>query len=461
MLSEQPRYIEIARDCLLISDLVEVAHHRIGTGQIGGKSAGLVLAARILSSELPEPVRSMVKVPESYYLGADLIYSFMSNNQLMDWNSQKYKPEEQIRSEYPQIREAFRAGAFPPEILSELRMILRKMGTRPLIVRSSSILEDSFGSAFAGKYEFLICPNQGSPEENLKELALSIASIYASTLCPEALLYRNIRGLRDYDERMGVLIQPVQGERFDRYLLPTAAGVALSKNLYRWSPQIRSEDGFVRLVWGLGTSAIERASNNPPRLVSLSNPALQPSDPGHPEWSFCQKYVDLIDLQENQFKTLPVHEVIAPHYAPVRWIAQHKESNYFMPVRGRVLQKDIPNLAITFDEFLRKSDFAATMTLVLRTLEKYYQAPVDIGFTAQVRDPDEYQPEIQLSVLHCRRQGFLTGDKPGPIPADLPPEKIVFKTRFMVPRGEISGIQQVLWISPEVYDRLTRPGGQR
>jgi hypothetical protein len=119
LLSEQPRYIEIARDCLLISDLVEVAHHRIGTGQIGGESAGLVLAARILSSELPEPARSMVKIPESYYLGADLIYTFMSNNQLMDWNSQKYKPEEQIRSEYPRIREAFRAGTFPPEILSE------------------------------------------------------------------------------------------------------------------------------------------------------------------------------------------------------------------------------------------------------------------------------------------------------------------------------------------------------
>ena len=454
LLSEQPRYIEIARECLTIADLVEVSHHRIGTGQIGGESAGLVLAARILNSDLQEPARSKVKIPESYYLGADLFYGFMSNNQLMNWNYQKYKPDEQIRSEYPLIREAFRSGEFSPEILNELRIVLKKFGNRPLIVRSSSILEDSFGSAFAGKYEFLICPNQNTPEENLKELVRSIASIYASTFCPEALMYRYIRGLRDYDERMGVLIQPVQGERFERYLLPTAAGVALSKNLYRWTPQIRSEDGFVRLVWGLGTSAVERASNNPPRLVALSNPTLQPSDPAHPEWSFCQQFVDVIDLQENRFKTLPVHQVISPQYAPIRLIAQHKESDYFTPIRGRVLQIDIPQLAITFDEFLRKTDFAPTLIQILRTLEKHYHAPVDIGFTTQVLDPEEYQPEIQVSLLHCRRQGYLTGDKPTPIPPDLPPDRVLFKTRFMVPRGQISGIQHVLLITPEGYDHL-------
>ena len=180
------------------------------------------------------------------------------------------------------IRETFLSGEFPPEILHELRSLLNRSGGRPLIVRSSSLLEDSFGSAFAGKYEFNLCPNQGSPEENLKGLARAIASVYASTLSPEALLYRRIRGLRDYDERMGVLIQPVQGERLGRYLMPAASGVALSRNLYRWSPHIRREDGFVRMVWGLGTSTVERAGNNPPRLVALSHPTLQPPDPARP-----------------------------------------------------------------------------------------------------------------------------------------------------------------------------------
>jgi hypothetical protein len=453
MLSDQPRFLEVAGGCLTISDLVDVFHHRIGTGQIGGEAAGLVLAKRIVQNEL-HGLKTRVRIPESYYLGADLIYEFMTHNRLMDWNYQKYKSDEQIRSDYPLIQAAFAAGEFPPETLEKLEALLKHFAGKPLIVRSSSLLEDSFGSAFAGKYAFIICPNQGSPAENLKAFTQAIAGVYASTLCPEALLYRQIRGLRDYDERMGVLIQPVQGERFGSYYLPVAAGVALSQNLYRWAPQIRAEDGFVRMVWGLATSVVERASNNPPRLIALSGPTLQPSDSAHPEWSFCQKFVDVLDLKDNQFKTLPVHQVISPDYPTVRLIAQHKEFDYFTPLRGKVLQADIPHLAITFDDFLRKTDFAVTLTHILRTLEKYYQTPVDIGFTAQVIDPEEPQPEISFALLHCRRQDYLANAKPGPLPAGLTPEKVLFKTGFMVPRGHLTGIQHVLFISPEGYERL-------
>jgi hypothetical protein len=455
LVSDQPRYVEVAQQWLSIPDLAEIVRRKIGGGQIGGEAAGLVLAACILRGELPQGLRSSVKMPQSFYLGADLFYTYMAKNQLMRWNYQKYKPEEQIRSEYPLIREAFRAGDFPADILQELRGVLAKIGPNPLIVRSSSLLEDSFGPAFAGRYEFILCPNQGTPEENLKELVKAIATVYASTLNPEALLYRQVRGLRDYDERMGVLIQPLQGERFGDYFLPVAAGVALSRNLYRWAPQIRAEDGFLRLVWGLATSAVERASNNPPRLVALSHPTLQPVDADHPEWSFCQQMVDVVDLKENCCKTLPVHQLITPQYPPIRLIAQLQESEYFGSLRGRVLQADIPRLAITFDELLGKTEFAPMLRQVLKTLEKHYEAPVDIGFTAQLHDLDEFPPTVSLSILHCRRQEYLSSNKPVPLPAGLTPERVLFKTRFMVPRGFVSNIHQVVFISPQGYDHLS------
>jgi hypothetical protein len=104
----------------------------------------------------------------------------------------------------------------------------------------------------------------------------AIIHIYSSILNPDALLYRRARGLQDYDERMAVLIQIVQGEAQGRYFLPHASGVGFSRNLYRWSPQIRREDGFVRLVWGLGTRAVDRVDNDYPRLVALSHPLLWP-----------------------------------------------------------------------------------------------------------------------------------------------------------------------------------------
>jgi phosphoenolpyruvate synthase/pyruvate phosphate dikinase len=162
--------------------------------------------------------------------------------------------------------------------LVELKDLLENIGKKPLIVRPSSLLEDNFGTAFAGKYDIHFCPNQGSPKDNLEELTHAIAGTFASTLKPEALLYRRSKGLQDYDERMAILIQLVQGDSYGRYFLPHGAGVAFSHNLYRRNQQIRREDGFARLVWGLGTRAVERVGNDYPRPVALSHPTLQPDD---------------------------------------------------------------------------------------------------------------------------------------------------------------------------------------
>ena len=189
--------------------------------------------------------------------------------------------------------------------MSELRSLLAKIGPQPLIVRSSSLLEDNFGTSFAGKYESLFCPNQGTLEENLHQLTQAIQRIYASILNPDALLYRRSKGLQDYDERMAILIQLVQGEKVGRYFLPNGAGVAFSRNQFRWNPQIRREDGFIRLVWGLGTRAVERMGNDYPRLVALSHPLLHPEATPTLISQYSQHYVDLIDLEANQFKSVP------------------------------------------------------------------------------------------------------------------------------------------------------------
>jgi len=233
MISDQLSYINIAKRWFTISDLSDIYQHRIGYGRIGGKSAGMLLAARILNEVADEEVKAHLRTPESYFMGSELIYIFMSMNGLMYWNDQKYKPEDQIWDEYPLIQEEFQSGKFPPEILEELKQLLVNIGNRPLIVRSSSQLEDNFGTSFAGKYDSFFCPNQGNPQENLDALTNAIARTYASTLKPEALLYRRSKDLQDYDERMAVLIQVVEGEQFGKYYLPTASGVAFSRNILR------------------------------------------------------------------------------------------------------------------------------------------------------------------------------------------------------------------------------------
>ncbi len=451
IISDQLEYINIARDWLTVADLADIYERRLGFGRIGGKAAGMLLAGRILHELADDEIKAVTRIPESYFLGSDLMYIFMAMNGLMHWSDQKYKPEEQIREEYTKLREDCLAGEFPPEILIELQDLLTKIGPKPLIVRSSSQLEDSLGTTFAGKYDSYFCPNQGSPQENLADLTRAIAKTYASTFKPEALLYRRRRGLQDYDERMAVLIQEVQGERFGDFYFPFAGGVAFSQNLYRWSPRIRREDGFARIVWGLGTRAVERMGNDYPRLVALSHPTLQPDDEPGAILHYSQKYVDLIDLKENTFKTMPAADVLDPAYPPLRNLIQLYDDGYLRNPRALITHDELRNAAITFDDLLSRSTFAGHLKALLEILEKHWHSPIDVEFTVHI---PEHGDDPQISILQCRPLPRLQTAIKAHMPQNLADDDIVFFSQFMVPGGHIPRIDFVLYVEPQAYFTL-------
>ena len=288
-------------------------------------------------------------------------------------------------------------------------------------------------------------------------LIQAIGTVYASTLNPGALLYRRSRGLQDYDERMAVLIQVVQGEATGRYYLPHIAGVAFSNNQYRWAPQIRREDGFVRLVWGLGTRAVDRVGNDYPRPVALSHPLLRPSSAARSIRRYSQQFVDLIDLEDNAVKTLPVHEVLNSRYPPVRYIAQLDQDGYFQSLRTSLVEGDTRHLILTFEDLLKRTPFAERMRQMLRLLEKSYHAPVDMEFTAQIVTDSTGKPDIRICIIQCRPQSHLLEADEVRIPTNLAPEDIVFSTRFMVPNGHVSSIQYVVFVPPEAYFSIPTP----
>ncbi len=453
MISDQLAYINIAKDWFTVSDLAEINKRKIGQGKIGGKAAGMLLALRILSEVADDDILTHLSIPESYFLGADVMYTFMSVNNLMHWNDQKYKSEDQIRAEYQQIQEEYFKGEFPSDILDKLRNLLESIGDLPLIIRSSSLLEDNFGTSFAGKYDSVFCPNQGSPEQNLKELIKAVAHVYASTLNPDALLYRRSKGLQDYDERMAILIQVVKGEHFDEYYLPHAAGVAFSRNFFRWSPEIKREDGFVRLVWGLGTRAVERVGNDYPRLVALSHPLLRPEVSPKAIRRYSQQYVDLIDLQDNSLQTLPISEVLNPHYPVLRYLTQIDQGGYLTPIHSLIREEEVDQLVLTFEELLKRTPLADRLRKMLQLLEKHYKSPVDTEFTIQVSDPTSLNPEVEICILQCRPQSHLKESEVN-LPKNIPEEDIVFSTSRMVPKGRVDWINYVVYVPPEDYFAL-------
>ena len=453
MISDHLRYINIAKEWLTVNDLAEIRRRKIGAGRIGGKAAGMLLAQHILKNTPELGESANITVPESFYIGSDEFYTFMSVNNLIGWNDQKYKTEDEMRADYPRIEKEFHEGTFPPYILDQIQTMLIKIGKQPLIVRSSSLLEDSFGTAFAGKYESIFCPNQGSLEENIKNLTSAIAQIYASVFNPNALVYRRSKGLQDYDERMALLIQIVEGERYGDYLMPHAAGVAFSRNLYRWAPQIKAEDGFVRLVWGLGTRAVDRVGNDYPRLVALSHPLLRPSNDPQTIRRYSQQYVDLIDLKKNILTTMAVKDVLDSDYPPLRYIAQTDEGGYFETIRSMLI-KDSRDLVLTFDVLLQRTPFNNRMKAILKSLELAYHSPVDVEFAISLKQDVGLQPKLGIAMLQCRPQSHLSDADVEKLPTNLDPHDLIFSSEFMVPRGKLKKINYVVYVKAKNYFAL-------
>ena len=195
-------------------------------------------------------------------------------------------------------------------------------GQAPIIVRSSSLLEDSFGNAFAGKYRSVFCANQGDPETRLDDFMRAVKLVYASALNPDALSYRCKRGLGENDEQMAILVQRVSGMPYRKYFFPTLAGVAFSRNLYAWNDRIDTRQGIIRLVFGLGTRAVERVGSDYPRMIAISHPHLRP-EVGAKVAKYSQRQMDLLDLETNQFETHFLTDVLAdgeyPNLSPVRF----------------------------------------------------------------------------------------------------------------------------------------------
>ncbi len=453
MISDHLPYLGMAKEWFDIADLKAIRNRRIGRGKIGGKAAGLMLAECILRKSADPDLLSSLRFPQSWFLGADVFYQFAQLNRLLHFANQKYKPEDEIRAEFPAILEDFSRGAFPDEILESLRHLLDRAGDSPLIVRSSSLLEDSYGTSFAGKYDSYFCPNQGSPEQNLTDLAQAIKRIYASVYNPDVILYRRKVGLIDYDERMAILIQDAQGRRVGSYFLPDAAGVAFSHNPFRWSPRIDRQEGFLRMVYGLGTRAVERAGQDYTRLVALSHPSLRPEATASEIRRYSQRLVDLIHLEANTFKTLPASDILGPGTPGLRAIVQRFEQDEVRELVSLPPNLAGENLIITFDGLLRRTSFPQNMRRLLRTLEDAYAGPVDTEFVALLHEEDAGAPQVTIHLLQCRPQSRLH-PKLATLPEDIPTERRIFYTRWMVPEGTVSGIRYVIYISPEAYKAL-------
>ncbi len=458
MISDQLSFVRVAREYFSIQDLEWIRDHRIGRGKIGGKAAGMLLASRILQRHATEHgiESDRITIPESWYLASDVYYRFHHSNDMYPYMNQKYKRPEQMREDYPAARAKFLNSRLPQDVELELWELMEQIGDQPLIVRSSSLLEDSFDTSFAGKYDSFFLPNQATLEENFKELTRAIILIYASVIRPEALIYREQVGLTDYDERMAILIQKVAGRRNGSYFFPDFAGVGFSHNPYRWSPRIDADQGLLRLVMGIGTRAVDRVGADYPRMVAVSHPTLRPeSSPGEIR-RYSQRFVDVLDLDANEFREVPISEIFTPAFGGLGAIASEFKEGMLTSLDRRPLNLDPDSLVVTFDRLLHDMDFMHLMRTTLDVLEQAYKRPVDIEFAGEVLSAYP-QPQVTLSILQCRPLSQRKTGADCKMPDTITEDDVLFDGIELIPQGCAENITTVVYVDPRRYAAIENP----
>jgi pyruvate,water dikinase len=453
--TEDLDYINVVKKHVTVSDFGRMLRHTFGpasgNGKLGGKAAGLFRAERILhDARADNVVLRNLRVPRSWYIASDGILDFVHHNALEELLSIKYSDPSELRQEHIYLRQIFKNSFLPTEVMNGLSMAVDDFGDAPLIVRSSSLLEDSIGSAFAGKYKSIFVSNQGTKKEKVEALADAIVEVYASVFAPDPIEYRRERGLLDFHEEMAILIQEVVGRRVGDYFFPAYSGVAFSRNEFRWSPRIRRDDGVIRLVTGLGTRAVDRVGEDYPVLVSPGQPGLKVNISPDEIVRYSQKSVDVVNLSTRQFETVAFERLVQDYtreYPGLSYIISlFQEGNLVAPV-GTIfnLQEQYP--VVTFQRLITQSPFISQMRTMMQILEGELGFPVDIEFA--------YEGDIQTPcLLQCRPQSHSKGGEAVKLPAGLSKDDVLFTALRFVTTGIAGGIEYIVYVDPEGYDSL-------
>lgn len=354
----------------------------------------MLLARKLIENKRPD-LYEKLEPHDSFYIGSDVFYAYIVHNNFWDIRVRQRKPEEYF-SLADTFAECLRKGEFSDTEREQFIRLLDYYGQDPIIVRSSSILEDGFGNAFAGKYESVFCANCGTLEERLEEFENAVRTVYASTMSTSALDYRLRRGLAGRDEQMALLIQRVSGSRYEDFYMPCAAGVGYSYSPYRFSEEIDPDAGMLRLVMGLGTGAVDRVQGSYPRLVSLDKPQITTAVTSKEKHQFSQRKIDLIDLAERKIigRDLSWIEKKLPSYLKALLLEHDHDAE--MMFRNRGQQREV--LFVSCKGLVKNDGLMADMRSIMGLIQEEYQYPVDIEYTINISEAGEYV----INLLQCR-----------------------------------------------------------
>lgn len=357
---------------------------RSGDGSLGGKARGLAFLNHILQKydlyDKWEGVR--VLVPRTFVITTDWFDRFILDNGL------QYVINSDISDE--EILSEFVSATLPQGLMEHLRIFVKHV-RRPLAIRSSSKLEDSYYQPFAGVYSTYMIPRTENEDQELRLLGKAIKSVYASVYFAASRSYIAATGNVISEERMAIIVQEICGSEDRGYFFPTLSGVARSLNFYPVGHE-KPEEGIVKLAFGLGKAVVDGeqvlrfSPVYPSSVLQTSTPELVMSD--------TQKAMYALNLQPEKFKTSIDDAVNLEHIdiadcADFRSL-RHAASTWDVE-NMRIVDSAVPQgpKFITFSHILKYGVFplADIIRRLLEIAQDEMKCCVEIEFAADLDHP--------------------------------------------------------------------------
>ena len=364
---------------------------RIGEGSIGGKARGLAFINSIIKKHklFNKYPGTLITIPRTVVLSTDVFDEFMERNSLYSVGISERSDEEILKS--------FVEAELPGWVYQDLYAFLAVSTTHPLAIRSSSKLEDSHYQPFAGIYSTYMIPRVADNPVMVKMLSDAIKEVYASVYYKTSKAYMAATANVIDEEKMGIIIQEVCGNRHGNIYYPTLSGVARSINFYPIGSE-KAEDGIANIAMGLGKLIVDGgvslrfSPKYPAKILQLSSPAAALKE--------TQKLYYALDLDSASFvpsvddgvniKKLKINDDIS--ISTLKKVASTYDHHNNM-IRPGISQKG--KRIISFDNILKYSSFplAQVLDYLLTLGQKEMGNPVEIEFAANL-ETDASLPNI-------------------------------------------------------------------
>lgn len=435
----------IARfDAQSYNDTIRFA--RLGDGSLGGKARGLAFLNQVLNRyalyDKWEDVR--ISVPRTIAVTTDWFDRFILENGL------QYVIGSDITD--AEILSEFVASTLPRELTDDLRAFIRTT-RRPLAVRSSSKLEDSYYQPFAGVYSTYMIPHTENEDQQLRLLSKAIKSVYASIYFSSSRGYITSTANVISEEKMAIVIQEVCGSENGGRWFPAISGVARSVNFYPIGNEC-PEDGIVKMAYGLGKAVVDGEDvlrfcpKFPKNILQTSTPELTMKE--------TQEWMYALNLRPEKFKT-SVDEAV--NLEKIR-IA---DCGGFSSLRKVVSTWDYANMRmvdsgapegpkfVTFAQILKYRSYplAEILDSLLSLMKEEVKCDIELEFAA------DFCPDgrLEFNVLQIRPisvdglQGEVDWSK-------IDAEGAWLRSGCAIGPGKIAGIQDIVYLRKEAFDRM-------